>query len=277
MKKIIILLLLVSSPLFASEGFTWISQIIHKWHLPIAEHTFGFILIGALLILAGIVYRARIVRVANVIIPDKGITFRNIVEAYGQFIYSQCRMVLGEKQAPRYFSFIATVFIIIYLSNMIGLIPGFLPPTEHLSTTLALGVFAFAYYNFVGVKEVGIKAYMKHFAGPIWYMAILIFPIEIISHVFRPCTLALRLRGNMFGDHLVLSTFTDLGQKFFGLAGESTVASFFTALGPIVFPIPFYFLGLLVSFIQAYVFTMLTLVYITLAVSNHDHDAETAH
>src|SRR5690606_12416382 len=122
----------------------------------------------------------------------------------GQFIMNQCKAIIGEKEGPKYFSFIATTFLVILVSNLIGLIPGFLPPTEELSTTLALGIFSFIYYNIKGCKELGTVNYFKHFAGPLWYMAILIFPIEILSNLIRPVSLALRLRGNMYGDHLVL-------------------------------------------------------------------------
>ena len=98
----------------------------------------------------------------------------------------------------------------------------------------------------------GVINYLKHFAGPLWYMAILIFPIEILSNFVRPLSLALRLRGNMMGDHMVLAVFSDLV--------------------PGIVPIVFLILGMLVSFIQAYVFTCLSMVYISLASAHHDHD-----
>jgi F-type H+-transporting ATPase subunit a len=106
------------------------------------------------------------------------------------------------------------------------------------------------------MKEQGVVNYLKHFAGPLWYLAILIFPIEIISNFIRPLSLALRLRSNMMGDHLVLSVFS--------------------GLAPLIIPIVFMILGILVSFIQAYVFTVLSMVYISLA-THHDHDEEHAH
>lgn len=252
MKKGFFIAALLSPALaLASGGFTWISTVIHKFHLPVAEHVLTFCLVGVLVILGGLLYRAKLAKVQNTIIPDKGITYRNLVEAYGSFIYSQCRMVLGDKHAPAFFPFVAVVFLVILLMNLIGLIPGFLPPTEHLSTTFAMGAFVFIFFNLIGCKKSGTINYLKHFAGPLWYMAILIFPIEIISTCIRPISLALRLRGNMMGDHLVLSIFTDLA--------------------PFLVPIPFYLLGLLVCFIQAYVFTMLSMVYIALALPHHDH------
>lgn len=255
MKKILILLAsLLSTSTFAAGGFTWLGGIAHSLHVP--EHSLTLSLIGLVLIVVGLIYQSTISKSNSVVIPDKGITLRNIVELYGDFIYNQCKVIIGEKEAPKYFSFIATVFIVILLSNMIGLIPGFLPPTEYLSTTLALGAFAFIYYNIMGCKEQGTWNYIKHFAGPLWYLAVLIFPIEIISNFVRPLSLALRLRSNMMGDHIVLTQFSELA--------------------PIIVPIVFMILGLLVSFIQAYVFTVLTMVYIQMAVVHHDHE-EHAH
>ena len=231
-------------------GFTWLGGLSHKTQIPGATLTFG--MIGIFLIFIGIFYRAKVSSCSQVIIPDKGITFRNVVEMYGNFIYGQCRSVIGEKEASRYFPFIATVFIFILFSNLIGLIPGFLPPTEYLNTTLALGAFSFIYYNIEGCKAQGVVNYLKHFCGPLWYLAFLIFPIEIVSNFIRPFSLALRLRFNMMGDHIVLSEFSNLI--------------------PLFVPIVFMILGILVSLIQAYVFTVLTMVYIQMAVEHHDHD-----
>jgi F-type H+-transporting ATPase subunit a len=246
MKKLMPLGIFLSLPAHASGGFTWISSL----NLPIPEYLIGLFGVGAFLILMGILYKRKISLVENVIIPDRGITLRNIFEAYGQFTYDQCKAIIGEQHAAKYFSVVAFLFIFILISNILGLIPGFLPPTEFLNATLALGVFSFVAYNIIGMKENGVIKYLKHFAGPLWYMAILVFPIEIISNIVRPISLALRLRGNLFGDHLVLHEFTKLA--------------------PAVVPMAALALGLLVCFIQAYVFTVLSMVYISLALP-HDH------
>jgi F-type H+-transporting ATPase subunit a len=247
--------LLTSQAAFAGSGFRWLTSLSHMLHVP--EHTITFSVIGFCLVLVGLAYRSKISGVSNVVIPDKGITFRNIIELYGNFIYGQCKAVIGEKDTPTYFPFIASTFLIIFISNLIGLVPGFLPPTEYLNTTLALGAFVFIYYNIMGCKAQGTFNYLKHFAGPLWYLAFLIFPIEIISNFIRPLSLALRLRSNMMGDHIVLTEFSNLV--------------------PVVVPIVFMILGLLVSFIQAYVFTILTMVYIQMAVAHHDHEEGHAH
>ena len=261
MKRLALLITSFATFNVSAAGFTWIEAaqgaLLPGNDIKELHYILTFGMIGFFILLAGLVYRSKLSSVVNIVIPDKGITFRNLVEAYGQFIFDQCKLVIGEKSAPKYFGFVATIFLVILLSNLIGLIPGFLPPTEFLNTTIALGIFSFIFYNVKGCKELGVINYLKHFAGPLWYMAILIFPIEILSNLIRPVSLALRLRGNMFGDHLVLTKFSELA--------------------PAIIPIIFMVLGILVSIIQAYVFTVLSMVYISLAVSHHDHDEHAAH
>ena len=198
----------LSTQAFASGGFTWLASVSHMLHLP--EHVVTFAVVGIFILIMGLIYRSNLSSRSNALIPDEGITLRNILEVIGGFIYKQCKSIIGEKEGPKYFPFICTIFLFILLNNLIGLIPGFLPPTENLNTTLALAVLAFIYYNIMGCKEMGVVNYIKHFAGPLWYMAILIFPIEIISNFARPLSLALRLRGNMSGDHLVLGIFSGM-------------------------------------------------------------------
>ena len=251
----ILFTLVISNVAFASGGFTWLSHIAHLIHVE--EHIVTFAFVGILLLVLGLAYRSSVSSAGNALIPDSGTSLRNIFDSIGGVMYTQCKSIIGEKEGPKYFSFICTIFFLILASNLIGIIPGFLPPTENLNTTLALGAFSFFYFNFMGCKEMGTVNYLKHFAGPVWYMAVLIFPIEILSTCIRPLSLALRLRGNMFGDHLVLGIFSDLV--------------------PYVVPVIFLIMGILVSVIQAFVFTILTMVYIGLAVAHHDHDEEHAH
>lgn len=251
-----LLTLLFSTAAFASGGFTWISTLSHNLHLHVPETILTFILIATVLIAIGLFYRYK-TKSVDIIVPDKGISYRNLVEAFGEFIYNLARSIMGEHQAKKFFPVICLLFIFIFLSNVIGLIPGFLPPTANINTTLALGMFVFIYYNIMGVKELGLVAHVKHFMGPVWYLAFLIFPIELISHSVRPISLALRLKGNMEGDHMVLAIFSDLV--------------------PYGIPIVFLVLGLFVCFIQAFVFTLLSMVYISLATAHHDHDEHEAH
>ena len=114
-----------------------------------------------------------------------------------------------------------------------------------------MSILVFIYYNYHGIRVQGFVGHMKHLMGPILFMAPLIFVLEVISHAMRPITLGLRIRGNMMGDHTVLAIFTELV--------------------PYLVPVPFYVLGLFVCFMQAFVFTILSMIYLGMAVETHDH------
>jgi F-type H+-transporting ATPase subunit a len=147
---------------------------------------------------------------------------------------------MGEHGRP-FFPLIATLAIFVLVSNLIGLIPGFFPPTANINTTAACAVIVFVSTHVVGVKHHGL-AYIKHFLGPIAWLAPVMFFIEVIGHLSRPVSLTLRLFGNMNGHELVLMI-------FFGLA-------------PFLVPLPMMLMGVLVSFIQAFVFMLLAMIYI---------------
>lgn len=147
---------------------------------------------------------------------------------------------MGEHGRP-FFPLIATLAIFILVSNLIGLVPGFFPPTANINTTAACAVVVFVTTHVVGVKEHGFK-YIKHFMGPILWLAPMMFFIEVIGHFSRVISLTLRLFGNMNGHELVLMI-------FFGLA-------------PFLVPLPMMMMGVLVSFIQAFVFMLLAMIYI---------------
>ena len=140
-----------------------------------------------------------------------------------------------------FFPYIATIFLFILVCNLIGLIPGFNSPTANLNTTLALALCTFVYTHVIGVKFHGVK-YIKHFLGPVWWLAPLMLPIEIIGHVARVMSLSVRLFGNIFGKEMVLTIL-------------------FTLAGLYLAPLPILFLGILVSFIQALVFMLLSIMY----------------
>ena len=163
--------------------------------------------------------------------------------------------MMTREQAIRFLPLITGFFVFILISNALAMIPGMLPPTDNLNTTAALGIVAFCAYNWWGIRQQGLVAHVGHLFGPVWWLAWLIFPIEVISHLVRPASLALRLAGNMFGDHKVLGIF--LG---------------FQALGFVLVPLPVMLLGTVVIIVQAVVFTLLTIVYISMAVEEHgDH------
>src|SRR5262249_17522749 len=164
--------------------------------------------------------------------------------------YNLMQQVMGDKNAKRYLSTIGTLAFFIFFSNLLGLIPGFLPPTSTLKTNVALAGFVFLLTHVLGVKEHGI-AYFQHFLGPVLWLAPLMLVIEIISHIARPVSLSLRLMGNILADHKV-------------------VFAFFT-LVPLLVPVPFLLLGCMVALIQTLVFCILSMVYISMAVAHEEH------
>jgi len=234
------------------HGFNWLSLIpgfdVHAHgHVLMAVVVAVLVLIGAWM--AKVQLNAAKKRDDEGLIPDGNLTFRNLFEILAEKLYGLAVNVMGKHGAEKYFPIVGALFIFIFLSNLIGMIPGLLPPTDNLNTTFALGLFVFLYYNYVGLRENGL-AYLKHFAGPILWLAPLMLIVEIASHVFRPISLGLRLRGNIMGDHVVLGIFNDLV--------------------PIGIPFIFYGIGLFVALVQAFVFCLMTMVYISLSAS-HDH------
>ena len=191
-----------------THGFNWLSLF------PGYDHELNHVIMTVvvmLLILVGAFF-ARIQlskalkREDEGLVPDQNLTFRNLFEIIAEKLYGLAESVMGKHGTEKYFPIVGCLFLFIFVSNFIGIIPGFLPPTDNLNTTFALGVFVFLYYNFVGLKEGGL-GYLKHFMGPIVWLAPLMIVVEIASHVFRPISLALRLRGNIMGDHIVLGIF----------------------------------------------------------------------
>ena len=145
------------------------------------------------------------------------------------------------KEGKAYFPLIATFALFILVCNLIGLVPGFYPPTANLNTNAALALTVFVLTHVVGFRKHGI-GYLKHFMGPIIWLAPLMFIIEIIGHIARPLSLTLRLFGNMYGHEIVLMIFL--------------------ALVPLFLPIPMMLMGVLIAFIQTFVFTLLAMIYI---------------
>jgi F-type H+-transporting ATPase subunit a len=139
----------------------------------------------------------------------------------------------------------------IFISNLFGLFFFLQPPTGNPNTTFALSITAFLYYNWVGIRKQGIVHYLAHFAGPIWWLAPLMFPIELIGHFARILSLGMRLFGNIFGEH--------------------TATGIFMGMLPFVVPWPMMGLGIFGAFLQTFVFIMLTMVYIGGAVAVEEH------
>lgn len=229
------------------------------WHdlIPginqIPSHTFHALL--AMIIVIGFAYRATSQLEAarangTHLVPDEGLTARNMAELFVGGIDSLVSGVLSERGRP-YLALFGTFFLFILTCNLMGLVPGFAPATANFNITFALGVASFLSFVTIGIRTQGLVNYAKHFAGPVWWLAWLMIPLEIIDNMVRPVSLGMRLFGNMTGDHMVLEIFTDLTKLFI--------------------PVIFYFLGAFVSLIQAFVFTLLSTVYVSLAMG-HGHD-----
>lgn len=150
----------------------------------------------------------------------------------------------------KYFSVIATFGMLILVSNLMGLIPGLMSPTASTSVTFALGISSFVYYNAIGIKENGLLGHLKHFAGPIPWLAVLMFPIELVSNFVRPLSLGIRLFGNLFGDEQILGT-------IFGLVRW--------VLPALLMP-----LSVFVAFMQTFIFVLLSIIYISEVTHHHE-------
>jgi F-type H+-transporting ATPase subunit a len=184
------------------------------------------------------------------LVPPRKMNLRNFFEYTAESVYGMVEGAMGAENAPRFFPMIGALWMFILFGNLFALIPGFVSPNDTLKTNVGIALLVFFATHVYGVKEHGLS-YFKHFLGPIPALAPLMLPIELISHIVRPVSLALRLMGNMLADHKV-------------------VMAFF-ALVPLLVPLPFLLLGLLVCYIQAMVFTSLAMVYIGMAIEHEEH------
>ena len=171
---------------------------------------------------------------------------QNVMETFIGGIIKMGTDTMGEQNARVYMPLIASLAIVIFVSNMIGVIPGFEAPTSNINFTLSLALIVFVYYNYVGIKKNGFINYFKHFMGPMPILAPLMFPIEIISHISRIISLSFRLFGNIKGDDLFLLVLL--------------------MLAPWLVPLPAFFILLFMAFLQTFIFMILTYVYLAGAV-----------
>lgn len=236
----------------AGNAFTWGSLAAPAndamRHLGVDPHV-GFDVLTTSVILITLAFvGGQKFRKSKMVEPSGKLDFFTFFEVVIGGIYTFIGDFLHEKAKPLFF-LLGSVALFILFNNLIGSIPGFNPPTDQFNTTIILGLIIFIATHVMGVMVHG-ASYIKQFLGPLWWLAPLIFPIEIISHLVRPLSLALRLFGNITGDHKV-------GGVFFGLV-------------PLLVPLPFMGLGVFVAFVQTFVFILLSLVYLQMAMS-HDH------
>lgn len=252
--------------------FTWYDLLPEVWQHILPQHTFFAIVAAVILLMIALRARSALVRAQDPVVPVEELGSRNFAELLVQLVVSQSDAIIG-KAGRKYVPYFGTFFFFILIANLLGLVPGFAPPTGNLNTTLGLALCSFIGYNVIGVRELG-AGYLKEFLGPMTSLpgksaitklafvpvlllsAAFFFILEAFSHGFRPVSLSLRLFGNMMGDHQVIEAFIHLTK--------------------LVVPVAFYALGTLVSVIQAFVFTLLSMIYVALAIS-HGHDGEHGH
>ncbi len=235
---------------FNEDGVSWMA------HEQIGvQHVFAAFFVLLLLIAFALITNARIKNVDEALIPEDKFTIATFAELLVGATYGQLVEMMGPKAARFFLPLIGTCAFFILFSNGLGLVPGFLPATDKLNTTLACASVIFFTTHIFGVKEHGL-AYFKHFFGPIlkWYalpLMMLMLVIEVISHLVRPLSLAIRLMANMVADHMVLTVFI--------------------GLVPFFVPVPMYVLGTIVVTVQTLVFCLLSTVYISMAIAHEEH------
>ena len=218
--------------------------------LGLISHNHAFIFLAHMLLTAGlVVYLARMATKNLKIVPTGS---QNLLEAYLGGVLAMGADVMGREEARRYLPLVATLGLFIGIANIIGVIPGFEAPSAFLDFTLALALVVFVYYNYEGIRRNGVIAYFKHFLGPVWWLYWLMFPIEIVSHISRIISLSFRLFGNVSGDDMFLMVIL--------------------MLAPWLMPmVPFALLSFM-ALLQAFIFMMLTYVYLGSAIAiSEDH------
>lgn len=194
--------------------------------------------------------RGKFRRLNASVVPDSELTLRTFFEAFFGFFYNMAKEVMGAESAKKYFPLIGGAAAFIFFSNASALIPGINPPTSNLNVTIGCALLVFVMFNYYGLKENGL-GYIAHLAGPKWYLAPLVFPVELISTCVRPVTLSIRLMVNIAVDHLV--------------------ATIFLGLIALFVPVPLAFLAIIVIVVQTIVFCLLSCIYIGLATEKAEH------
>lgn len=230
------------------------------------EHAFNIppvvqaaVLAIGILFAAGLLLRKQIAAADGGVVPDEGVTLRNVAEVLVDGLASIAQTTMGDEWR-RYFPIVGTIFVFILVSNIMGLIPGVGGSTSDVNTTTAWALISFLVYNTIGIRKHGFW-YVNQFLGPSFFEATILgkhihvrplfwffFPLEIVLHLARILTLSVRLLANMFADHTVVSVWISL-----------------TKIG---IPAVFMALGLLVACLQAFVFSLLTMIYIGMALED---------
>jgi F-type H+-transporting ATPase subunit a len=232
--------------------FTWFHYIPGIGSLP-HQVSMALFVLGLLCVLAYVGFKEIASGPAGeALVPSDRLTVRNIFELFTEMVLKFLDDIIGHR-GREFLPLIGTLGFFIFFSNFLGLVPGFLPPTDNLNTTLACALVVFFATHYYGLKTHGIK-YLKHFLGPVLWLSPLMLPIEIISHLARVLSLSMRLFGNIMADHMLLSL---------------------TLAAPLILPLLLspmsLFLGVFVSLIQTFIFMLLSMIYISLAVEESEH------
>ncbi len=172
--------------------------------------------------------------------------WQNVMESYVEGMLNFMSDLMGGKDARPYLPLIGTLFLFILFGNWIGLVPGFVASDSNWNITIGPAIVVFFYYHYVGMRKYGVFKYLRRIGGPVWWLSPMIFVLESIGHFARVLSLSIRLFGNIFGE-------------------ESLFMVLFS-LVPLLVPVPVMFLSIFFGFIQALVFTLLSIVYIALAI-----------
>jgi len=228
----------------------------HNWSwaelFPVLKdqpHVFNGIIVSVILLVIVILGYNQLKRTEDDVVPESKLTFRNLVEIMVESLSNIVVDTMGPR-GKEFVLIVGTLALFILFNNLSGLVPGFLPATDNVNTTFACSLTVFFMTHYYGFKEHGMK-YLKQFVGPMWALAPLMIPVELIGHVARPLSLGLRLFGNITGDHLV--------------------TAIFFSLVPIFIPLVPMFLGLFVAFVQTFVFMLLSMAYFSGAISHEEH------
>jgi F-type H+-transporting ATPase subunit a len=231
------------------KGFSVVDMIplLNQLPSPVAN---AMIVIVFLMVVAILGTRGLRKEPKRYFVPEARLTFRTASEMLVEQLLKIVKDNMGPR-GPEFMMIIGALALFIFVSNVLGMIPGFQSPTETLNTTGACAITVFCLTHYYGFREHGIQ-YLKQFTGPIIWLAPLMIPVELVGHFVRPVSLSIRLFGNIFGDH--------------------TVVAIFFSLVPLLLPLPMMILGLLVAIIQTFVFILLSMTYFSLAIEGHEHE-----
>jgi F-type H+-transporting ATPase subunit a len=231
-----------SSILYHPVNALWHS-VQHQFAWDIPDHVIMALLV---LVISAILFPIAASRINR----DNPGPFQHVLELVVDGLKGLLHDIIGH-EGDQYLYIIGAFACFIFISNIFGIFFFLQPPTSNPNTTFALALTSFLYFNYQGIRKQGLLHYIKHFAGPIWWLAPLMFPIEIIGNLARVLSLGMRLFGNIFGEH--------------------AATGIFMGLVPFVVPWPMMGLGIFGAFLQTFVFILLTMVYISGAIAAEEH------